>query len=139
MTLGIIRSKYNLRSHGGSEMKKRILVIIGLMLVAVGPAATEVIYSDGWVPPRLVDGVWVSSGVSDEVAKDYAALIEQEKVQKEARQRRLFVENLFSYPQNPPAAVFPMSRWNNIGGYERPDNQWPELPGAAFVGEWMVR
>ena len=30
-------------------------------------------YSDGWEPPRLVDGVWVTSGISDEDAQRYAA------------------------------------------------------------------
>jgi len=43
--------------------------------------------SEEWEPPRLVDGVWVTSGVSDEVAKQYAAEYERTKKQKEQKEQ----------------------------------------------------
>ena len=42
--------------------------------------------SEQWEPPRLVDGVWVTSGVSDEVAKQVAALCNEGKTRDEVRQ-----------------------------------------------------
>ena len=62
--------------------KKWPWVAIGLVLVVLAPGAADVVYSDGYVPPRSVDGVWVSSGVSDEVAKAEAARLECEKAAK---------------------------------------------------------
>ena len=62
------------------------LRIVAVMLVAVGPIAAETIYSDGWVPPRLVEGVWVTSGVSDEMAKEYAGICNKGKSRDEVRQ-----------------------------------------------------
>ena len=52
--------------------KKWLWLTIAAVAVTLPPVAAEVIYSDGWVPPRLVDEVWVTSGVSDEGAKEEA-------------------------------------------------------------------
>jgi len=41
--------------------------------------------SEQWEPPRLVDGVWVTSGVSDEQAKQYAAQHNADKTEAEIR------------------------------------------------------
>lgn len=41
--------------------------------------------SEQWEPPRLVDGVWVTSGVSDEEAKEYAAQHNADKTEAEIR------------------------------------------------------
>ncbi len=41
-----------------------VLAVTVVALCAAGGSA-KTIYSDGWVPPRLVDGVWVTSGVSE--------------------------------------------------------------------------
>ncbi len=67
--------------------KKWLWPTIGAVaLVILAPAAAETVYSDGWIPPRLVDGVWVTSGVSDEVAKQYALEHNEGKTRAEVRQ-----------------------------------------------------
>ena len=67
--------------------RKWLWLTIGVVvLVALAPAAAEVVYSDGWVPPLLVDGMWVTSGVSDEVAKQEAAMYNEGKTRDEVRQ-----------------------------------------------------
>ncbi len=75
--------------------KKWLWLTIGVVVLSVVCAAggsAETVYSDGWEPPRLVDGVWVTSGVSDEVAKEYAARLRQEKADEQARWQQMNVQ-----------------------------------------------
>ena len=102
---------------------------IGLLLLAFAPIAAETVYSDGWVPPRLVDGVWVSSGVSDEVAKAEAARIEREKLSRQARWQEW-------YSTPPPD-------WSDEWMFDDPDAWWTRRPGAHWgdgllEGQWLV-
>lgn len=82
------------------------LIVPAVVLMALTPAAAETIYADRYVPPRLVDGVWVTSGVSDEVTKEYAASLEQKKAQREqaAAQEaywRAYHSGPWGYPTRP--------------------------------------
>ncbi len=61
-------------------MKKAMMLAI-LTLVAV-PIFAE------WVPPRLIEGVWVTAGVTDEQAKQYAQKWEAEKIAAQQEQAR---------------------------------------------------
>ena len=51
--------------------QKWLWMTIAALALCAGWASAETVYSDGWVPPRLVDGVWVTSGISDEEAQEY--------------------------------------------------------------------
>ena len=53
-----------------------------LVLAVLAPAAAETVYSDGWVPPRLVDGVWVTSGIDDQQARDIITRAEEKAAQE---------------------------------------------------------
>jgi len=67
-------------------MYRYALLVATLVAICAAGGRAETVYSDGWVPPRLVDGVWVTSGVSDEVAKEEAAIVNQGKTRDEVRQ-----------------------------------------------------
>ena len=68
--------------------KAMILAVMMLGIASVGWADFE-LRTEPWQPPRLVDGVWVTSGVSDEKAKEYAA---EWKVAREAIMAQRTVE-----------------------------------------------
>jgi len=52
-----------------------LLVLLALgFVVGLGLArAEDRLYSDGWQPPRLVAGLWITSGVTDEQAAQISA------------------------------------------------------------------
>ena len=58
------------------EMKKAMMLVV-LTLVAAAfamPARAEFeLRTEEWTPPRLIDGIWVTSGISDEEAAEIAA------------------------------------------------------------------
>ena len=102
---------------------------IVLVLIALTPAAADTIYSDGWEPPRLVDGVWVTSGVADEVAQEYAASREQERLAEQASWQQW-------YSTPPPD-------WSDEWMFNDPDAWWTKQPGAHWgsgltKGLWLV-
>ena len=103
-------------------MKKTIIVLIGLLLATSVFAETN--YTDGWIPPRLVDGVWVTSGVSDQVAREYAVQCKAEKAAAQVVERGMFAAEQQAY----------QGWW----GWGLQEGQWltPNQP-PLIPGEWM--
>jgi len=56
-----------------------------LVVLLVNTVLAETVYSSGWVPPRLVDGMWVTSGVADSVAGEYAEKYNEGRTRRETR------------------------------------------------------
>jgi len=77
----------------------------GRPLPQTEPRAAETGEGNEWEPPRLVDGVWVTSGVSDEVAKEYAAQQRQEDIEKAAAEEQKSQE-VFQYTNRPDLAIY---------------------------------
>jgi len=107
---------------------KQCLAISVLMLVLAYPALAETAFADGWEPARVVDGMIVSAGVTDEQAKGFAA---QHRQAQEVRQAEAAAYWAYWHQQN--RAPSPIAR--SVG----PPISQPQVspPGTGRLEPWL--